>query len=91
MKKTKYRRLCVPQRFIPFLFPFLLSGITTFLVTGLSTIRVLGIYGAAFTFDNFLEVWLNNYFYSWLFSYPTLLIVIPVVKRIVNALTEDCY
>jgi hypothetical protein len=91
MKRAKHHRLiCVPQHFIPYLFPFLLSGSTTFLVTGLLTIRILGIQVAVSTFSGFLEIWMNSYLYSWLFSYPTLLLMIPVVRKIVNALTDDC-
>jgi len=91
MKKKRYRqRICVPKQFTPYLFPFLLSGITTFIVTGLSTIRVLGIYAAISSFNHFLGVWMNSYLYTWLFSYPTLLLMVPVVRRIVNALADNC-
>jgi Protein of unknown function (DUF2798) len=86
-RKPRWRR--VPKRFAPFLFPFLLSGFMTFLITGISMTRVLGIDSLVNDPGNFLQIWIKTYVSSWLVAYPILLLVIPVVRRMVDWLTTD--
>jgi hypothetical protein len=90
MSRNKTRwRIKIPKRFAPFLFPLLLSGFMTFLITGISMIRVLGIDTLVKDPGNFLQVWMKAYVSSWLVAYPILLLVIPVVRRVVDWLTGD--
>lgn len=90
MSNRKARwRVSVPKRFAPFLFPLLLSGFMTFLITGISMTRVLGIDALAKDPGNFLQIWMKAYVSSWLVAYPILLLVIPVVRRVVDWLTTD--
>jgi Protein of unknown function (DUF2798) len=86
-RKPRWRR--VPKRFAPFLFPFLLSGFMTLLITGISMTRVLGINALVNDPGNFLQIWMKAYVSSWLVAYPILLLVIPVVRRVVDWLTTD--
>jgi hypothetical protein len=87
-RKTRWR-VRVPKRFSPFLFPLLLSGFMTFLITGISMTRVLGINALVNDPVNFLQNWMKAYLSSWLVAYPILLLVIPVVRRVVDWLTTD--
>jgi hypothetical protein len=87
-RKPRWRRR-VPKRFAPFLFPFLLSGFMTFLITGISMTRVLGINALVNDPGNFLQIWMKAYVLAWLVAYPILLLVIPVVRRVVDWLTTD--
>ncbi len=87
-RKTRWR-VRVPKRFSPFLFPLLLSGFMTFLITGISMTRVLGINALVNDPGNFLQIWMKAYLSSWLIAYPILLLVIPVVRRVVDWLTTD--
>jgi hypothetical protein len=90
MSRNKTRWIIrIPKRFAPFLFPLLLSGFMTFLITGISMIRVLGIDTLVKDSGNFLQVWMKAYASSWLVAYPILLLVIPVVRRVVDWLTGD--
>jgi Protein of unknown function (DUF2798) len=86
-KKTRWRGR-IPKRFAPFLFPLLLSGFMTFLITGISMTRVLGIDTLVNNPGNFLQIWMKAYLSSWLIAYPILLLVIPVVRRVVDWLTD---
>jgi Protein of unknown function (DUF2798) len=79
----------IPKRFSPFLFPLLLSGFMTFLITGISMTRVLGVNSLVNDPGNFLQIWMKAYLSSWLVAYPILLIVIPFVRRVVDWLTTD--
>jgi hypothetical protein len=87
-RKTRWR-IRVPKRFAPFLFPLLLSGFMTFLITGISMTRVLGIEALVKDPGNFLQIWMRAYLSSWLVAYPILLLVIPVVRRVVDWLTTE--
>jgi hypothetical protein len=87
-RKTRWRGR-VPNRFAPFLFPLLLSGFMTFLITGISMTRVLGIDALINDPGNFLQIWMKAYVSSLLVAYPILLLVIPVVRRVVDWLTTD--
>jgi Protein of unknown function (DUF2798) len=90
MSKNKtHWRIRVPKRFAPFLFPLLLSGFMTFLITGISMTRVLGIDVLVTDPGNFLQIWMKAYVSSWLVAYPILLLVIPVVRRMVDWLTAE--
>jgi hypothetical protein len=79
----------IPHRFAPFLFPLLLSGFMTLLITGISMMRVLGIDTLVSNPGNFLQTWMKTYISSWLIAYPILLLVIPIVRRVVDWLTID--
>lgn len=87
-RKTRWRRR-VPKRFAPFLFPLILSGFMTFLITGISITRVLGIDTLVNDPGNFLQTWMKAYVSSWLVAYPILLLVIPMVRRVVDWIIID--
>jgi hypothetical protein len=88
-KRRSFRRMKIPKRFTPLLFPLLLSGFMTFLITGVSMARVLGIDAFFNTPSVFLQTWMKAYISAWLVAYPVLLLVIPVVRKIVNWLTSE--
>ncbi len=48
----------------------------------IATIRAIGLT------EDFLARWLPAWGLSWLVAFPTLLLVLPLVRRIVNALVE---
>jgi Protein of unknown function (DUF2798) len=88
-KKTNRGKFKIPKRFTPLLFPFLLSGFMTLLITGISITRVLGVNTILHAPSSFFQTWMNAYISAWLVAYPILLLAIPVVRRIVNWLTTD--
>ncbi|MEM1130275.1 MAG: DUF2798 domain-containing protein [Pseudomonadota bacterium] len=72
----------IPHRFSQYIFGFVLSGFMSLLVSGVSTLRAVGF--ADETFGLWLSAWLP----SWIVAYPTLLVMAPVARRIVAALTD---
>jgi hypothetical protein len=88
-RKFHWRIKKIPKRFVPFLFPLMLSGFMTLLITGISIVRVLGIDDLIVAPGNFLEIWFKAYVPAWLIAYPVLLMIMPIVKRVVNWLTSD--
>jgi len=70
----------IPARFAPILFGFILSGLMSLMVSGLSTFRALGLV------DGFAGVWLGNWVVSWGIAFPVVLVVAPITRRIVAKL-----
>lgn len=71
----------IPARYAFILFGFILSGLMSCLVSGLSTFRALGLT------PDFGMLWLGNWAASWATAFPIVLVVAPVTRRIVGWLT----
>ena len=79
-RKTFLRKL--PPKYAAVMMPFVLSIIMTCIISGVSTIKSLGFSAAA------LATWPSAWGISWLIAFPTLLVVLPIVRRIVSLLVE---
>lgn len=73
----------IPARYAPILFGLLLSGMMSLLVSGLSTLRALGLV------DGFVLIWLGNWAVSWATAFPIVLVIAPITRRIVARLTTQ--
>ena len=63
--------------------PLLLSVIMTCIVSLVSTLRSVGL--AA----DLIRIWLSAWALSWLVAFPTLLVVLPLVRRLTAAIVES--
>lgn len=77
---TRSRKL--PARYAGIVMPLLLSILMTCIVSAISTLRGLG------PVQGFLRIWLGAWAWSWLVAFPTLLLVLPLVRRATAALVE---
>ncbi|CAM5765320.1 DUF2798 domain-containing protein [Bosea minatitlanensis] len=75
MSRLAFRRL--PARYAAVVMPFILSVLMTFVVSGISTLKALGPTAA------FLWTWPESWALSWIVAFPTLLLVLPLVRRLV--------
>ncbi len=75
MSQATARRL--PARFRMPLTVFLLTGIMTLIVSGISTAMALGLSMMA------LGAWPVTWIGSWTLAFPTMLVVLPVVQALV--------
>lgn len=66
----------LPAKAAPLVMPLLLSVLMTLIVSLVSTLKSLGL--EAFT----LQGWLSAWGLSWLIAFPTLLLVLPLVKKL---------
>ncbi|MEL6690439.1 MAG: DUF2798 domain-containing protein [Pseudomonadota bacterium] len=73
----------IPPRLAPVVFGLILSGLMSFLVSGVSTYRALGM------IEGFFGVWMGNWSFSWAVAFPTVLIVAPIARRIVARFTAS--
>lgn len=71
---TPFRKL--PARYGAFVTPLILSGLMTLIVSGISTLRVLGPTPAI------LQGWPGAWGLSWLVAFPVLLLALPVTRRL---------
>jgi hypothetical protein len=74
------RRL--PSRYGALVMPVVLSILMSLVVSGVSTLKSLGIG------PDFVATWPTAWFLSWLVAFPTLLVVLPLVRRIVGLVVE---
>ncbi|MCC0804842.1 DUF2798 domain-containing protein [Methylobacterium sp. W2] len=75
-------RGCLPPRSQGLLMPLVLSVLMTLIVSAIATYKTLAP-GAAF-----LEHWPPAWALSWVVAFPTLLLVLPLVRRIVGFLVR---
>ncbi len=73
----------LPARYAGIIMPLLLSILMTFVVSLISTLRGIGLA------DNVLHIWMGAWGLSWIVAFPTLLFVLPLVRRLTGALTES--
>lgn len=72
----------LPARYAGIVMPLALSVLMTFVVSAIATARSLG-FG-----PDFLATWPTAWGLSWVAAFPTLLLVLPVVRRVVGVLVE---
>ena len=73
----------LPARYAAFVMPLFLSIVMTFVVSAISTLKSLGLNAA------FLATWPTAWGLSWLVAFPTLLLVLPVVRLLVGLVVES--
>lgn len=72
----------LPAKCAPILFGFFLSGLMSCLVSGISTIRVVGLVDGVFV------QWMTAWMYGWAVAFPTVLVVAPIARRLVARLVR---
>jgi len=77
-----FRPRKLPARFSTTVMPLVLSLLMTFIVSAISTLKGLGLSAS------FLPTWLASWGISWLIAFPTLLALLPLVRRIVGIVCE---
>ncbi len=73
----------IPKRFESVVFGLLLSGMMSFLVTGIANLMGVGV-----SHPEFVAKWMRSWGTSWAFAFPVVLFVAPVVRKIVHRLVK---
>ncbi|MEO1778842.1 MAG: DUF2798 domain-containing protein [Pseudomonadota bacterium] len=71
----------IPKRYTHVAFGFLLSGMMSFLVSGISTFLAVGLV------PGFMWEWIGGWLPSWAVAFPIVLVVAPLARRLVAAMT----
>lgn len=72
----------IPARFAPVLFGLMLSGLMSFVVSGITTLRAVGMSAG------FAGVWIGGWLSAWLFAFPIVLAAAPLTRRVVERITR---
>lgn len=73
----------IPKKYSHILFGLILSGLMSMLVSGIATVRVTGVV------DTFPLSWFEAWLTSWAVAFPSVLVVAPIARRLVNRMTTD--
>ena len=73
----------LPARYAAIVMPFLLSLLMTCIISFISTWYGIGLV------PDFAGIWLGSWGLSWMVAFPTLLVVLPIVRRITAAIVES--
>jgi len=73
----------LPAKYAPILFGLFLSGLMSLMVSGVSTLGVMGLVSGFFT------AWMGNWAFSWAVAFPSVLVVAPLVRRMVAKITRE--
>jgi uncharacterized membrane protein len=71
----------IPARFAHVVFGLFLSGFMSLIVSGIATVRAAGMV------PGLPQKWLGAWLFSWAVAFPTVLVVVPVTRKIMGRLT----
>lgn len=72
-----------PKKYESMLFGFLLSSVMSLLVSGISTLRAMGMN------SDFMSVWISAWLAAWVIAFPVVLFAAPLVRRVVRRLVKQ--
>ncbi|SUI50324.1 Protein of uncharacterised function (DUF2798) [Shewanella putrefaciens] len=72
----------LPAKYATVVMPFFLSILMSCIVSGISTFNGVG------ASPQFIELWLGAWLISWIVAFPTLLMVLPLVRKLTTAFVE---
>lgn len=81
--RTPFGTRKLPARYAAIVMPLLLSLLMTCVISLISTARALGFP------PGFFGIWLGAWALSWLVAFPTVMVVLPLVRRLTAALVES--
>lgn len=72
----------LPAKYATVVMPFFLSILMSCIVSGISAFNGVG------ASPQFIELWLGAWLISWIVAFPTLLMVLPLVRKLTAAFVE---
>ena len=73
----------LPARYAGLVMPFMLSVLMTCIISFVSTVLGVGLV------PGLLQKWLRAWLVSWIVAFPTVLFVLPLVRKATAALVES--
>ena len=65
------------------LFPFILSGMMSCLISGITTLKAVGL------IPNFFGLWMSAWIIAGLFAFPSVMICAPIAQKLVQWILKD--
>lgn len=66
----------LPVKYAAWILPLLLSGLMSGIISFINTVKNLG------WIENLFSIFLSAWMMSWMFAYPIVLIVLPIVRKL---------
>lgn len=73
----------IPKKYEFFLFAFLTSSFMSLVMSGVVSFINIGL------IDGFMTIWAESFLKSFVVAYPTILVVVPQVRKIVKKLIKE--
>lgn len=73
----------IPGRYGPVLFGLILSGLMSFVVSGISIFRATGLA------PGYMGMWTQAWFIAWASAFPIVLVAAPLARRAVQHLVRS--
>lgn len=73
----------LPARFAHLTFSFFLSGMMSFIITGVATFRAIGLS------PEILHLWITAWPISWMIAFPAVTVVAPIARRLSLLVTRS--
>jgi Protein of unknown function (DUF2798) len=86
MKSSNPNQPAEQNLFPNIVFGFILSGLMSLIVSGISSARVYGLDRINENLYAYAIAWLNAYLSSWVVAFPVVLVIAPLVRKIVHKL-----
>ncbi len=77
----EFRKL--PARSVHVILPLVITFCMTFVVSGISTVKNLGVHDA-----NLFSSWMGAWGTSWVIAFPVLMVLLPIVRKFVFSFVE---
>ncbi len=72
-----------PKKYAHALFGLILSSMMSLLVSGITTLRAVGVT------PHFLSLWSTAWVAAWFVAFPVVLVLAPLTRRLVNSLIRN--
>ena len=73
----------IPKKCGPMLFSLILSGVMSFLVAGIATLRAAGMT------DGMLSLWASAWLTAWVVAFPAVMVVSPFARKVVQLVIAE--
>ena len=73
----------IPAKYTQLIFSFFLSIFMSCVVSGVSVFNTTGL------IDGFVGLWMTAWLKSWVVAFPTILIIAPLTRRLVEELVRN--
>jgi len=73
----------IPKKYGPMLFSLILSGVMSLLVSGIATLRAVGIT------DDVINLWASAWLAAWVVAFPAVMLVSPFARKLVQRVVPE--
>ncbi|MFB2538213.1 MULTISPECIES: DUF2798 domain-containing protein [unclassified Acinetobacter] len=72
----------LPAKSAAYVMPLILSFVMSSIISGINIFKAIGLV------DGFMWIWLRGWMISWAIAFPTVLVVLPLVRKIVGKIVQ---